>query len=134
MPLCGFNAKMLEGLTMFDEGLVEHGLLYRGNLRGESLDQGIRRELSDMSRLQPELFRIDSVPKRTITRGIATYATGFYLLMRQKGLADNPAGYKKFISQINDYFRRMDEKYYGELDGRADDMKLLAEYLNSIDI
>ena len=64
MPVCGFNNKMLEGLTMFEEGLVEHGLVHRGKLNGESLEQGIKRELSDMSRLQPELYRIDDTPKR----------------------------------------------------------------------
>lgn len=134
MPLCGFNDKMLQGLNNFNEGLVEHGLVYRGKLNGESLEQGIKRELSDMSRLQPELHRIEDAPKRIITSGIVTYATGFYLIMRQKELSQNPEGYKKFISGINEYFKKMDDKYYSELDGQPNDMRYLATYLNGIDI
>ncbi len=134
MPLCGFNEKMIKGLTMFDEGLVEHGLVYRGKQNGESLEQGIKRELSDMYRLKQELHRIEDSPKRVITEGVVTYATGFYLLMRQKGLADNPENYKKFIAQINNYFQAMDNKFYSELEGKPDDMKDLAIYLNGFDM
>ena len=134
MPLCGFNEKMLEGNNNFNEGLVEHGLVYRGKLNEETLEQGIRREISDMARLQPELYRITNAPKRIITQGITTYATGFYLVMRQKGLADNPEKYKAMIKGVSEYFRAMDEKYYSELEGKEDDMQQLAEFLNNIKI
>lgn len=134
MPVCGFNDKMLFGLNNFNEGLVEHGLFYRGKLNGESLDQGIMRELSDMSRLEPEILLISDVPKRVITQGIVNYAKGFYLIMRQKELSKNPGMYKQFIAGINEYFRLMDEKYYGELEGKPNDMKLLVSYLNELKI
>ena len=51
MPLCGFNEKMLNGLAAFNEGLVEHGLLHRSKQHDESVEQGIKREISDMTRL-----------------------------------------------------------------------------------
>lgn len=131
MPLCGFNDKMLNGLNDFNEGLVEHGLVFRGKQNGETLEAGIRRELSDMARLHPELWRIENGPKRVITQGIVTYATGFYMVMKQKDLANNPEQYKAFIAGINEYFRAMDDKYYGELEGKANDMEELAGYLNT---
>jgi ADP-ribose pyrophosphatase YjhB (NUDIX family) len=134
MPLCGFNDKMLTGLNDFNEGLVEHGLIYRGKQKGESLEQGIRREISDMARLQPELLSIKNVPKRIITQGIVTYASGFYMIMKQKELTNNPEKYKKFTSGINHYFKQMDDKYYGQLEGKPNDMEDLATFLNKIEL
>ena len=126
MPVCGFNEKMLKGLVAFSEGLVEHGLLHRSEQNGESVEQGIKREISDMTRLLSELHRIDDAAKRTITEGIVKYAMGFYLIMRKNDVED----YKVVIEEIGKYFRFMDEKYYAELEGRPDDMRELTEFLN----
>lgn len=134
MPLCGFNKKMLEGLNAFNEGLVEHGLIFRGKQNSETIDQGIKRELSDMTRLLPELLRLDDVPKRLITQGIVTYVMGFYLIMRKNNLDKTPEKYKDFIEKLNIYFYNMDNKYYGELEGMGDDMKKLVEYLDKLEI
>ncbi len=69
MAICGFNEKMLKGLSAFNEGLVEYGLLYRSKQNGESVEQGIKREISDMTRLLSELHRIDDAAKTaTVTR------------------------------------------------------------------
>jgi len=130
MPLCGFNEKMLKGLAEFNEGLVEYGLQHRSKLNGETIDQAIKREISDMTRLFAEINRIDDSSKRILTEGIAKYAMGFYLIMRKSNI-DN---YKEIIEQIGQYFKSMDDKYYSELEGNPDDMKELVEYLNKIDI
>lgn len=126
MPLCGFNEKMLNGLAAFNEGLVEHGLLYRSERNGESVEQAIKREISDMTRLLTELHRIDDVSKRIITEGVVKYAMGFYLIMRKHSVQD----YTTVIEEIGEYFRLMDEKYYSELEGRPDDMRELTEFLD----
>tara|TARA_R100000306_G_C4348017_1_gene128617 strand:+ start:604 stop:1032 length:429 start_codon:yes stop_codon:yes gene_type:complete len=126
MPICGFNEKMLKGLAAFNEGLVEHGLLYRSDQNGESVEQGIKREISDMTRLIAELHRIDDASKRIITEGVVKYAMGFYLIMRKHDVHD----YKAVIEEIGEYFRLMDEKYYSELEGRPEDMRELTEFLN----
>lgn len=131
MPICGFNQKMLEGLTAFSEGLVEHGLFYRGEQNGETLEQGIRRELSDMVRLLPELNRIDDVAKREMTEGVVRYALGFYMNMRKNGVEEGLKDYKGVIGRVMGYFHEMDRKYYGELEGRPEDMRELTEHLNS---
>ena len=112
MPFCGFNEKMLEGLTAFNEGLVEHGLISRSKKNNETLDQAIKREISDMTRLLLEVPKIDDSAKRVLTEGIVKYAMGFYMLTRKTGI-DN---YKEDIVKIMDYFHSMDSKFYSELD------------------
>jgi len=126
MPVCGFNEKMLKALTAFSEGLVEHGLRFRSEKNGETIDQAIKREISDMARLFAEIHRIDDSAKRILTEGIVKYAMGFYLIMRKSGIED----YKEVIGRIGEYFHFMDDKYYSELEGRPDDMKELTELLN----
>ncbi len=130
MALCGFNEKMLKGITAFNEGLVEHGLKHRSEKNGETIDQAIKREISDMARLLLESHKIEDSAKRTLTEGLIKYAMGFYLIMRSKDVDD----YKEVVKSIGEYFFFMDDKYYGELEGKADDMKILAELLDKKDI
>ena len=101
------------------EGLVEHGLVYRSNINGESIEEAIRRETSDLSRILHETGSIDDTPKRLLTQGVATFAYGFYLFMRKEGIDE----YKATIESLNRYFLYMDETYYGDLEGRVDDME-----------
>ena len=130
MPVCGFNEKMLEGSTAFSEGLVEHGLKYRCEKNGETIEQGIKREISDMTRLLEEIHRIDDSGKRILTEGIVKYAQGFYLIMREKGIEN----YKETIGKIMGYFHFMDDKFYSELEGKPDDMKDLTKLLDKKEI
>lgn len=130
MPICGFNEKMLEGLNSFSEGLVEHGLKFRSEKNGETIDQGIKRELSDMVRLLAETPKIDNSAKRILTEGLVKYAMGFYLVIRLKGVED----YKKTIEKIMKYFKSMDSKYYEELEGDPLDMEKLVQHLNKLSL
>ena len=130
MPVCGFNEKMLKGLTAFCEGLVEHGLIFRSEKNNETIDQAIKREISDMTRLLAEIHNIDDSGKRILTEGIVKYCMGFYLIMR----ANNIQEYKNVISKITDYFYSMDSKYYNELEGQVNDMKELIQFLDKKDI
>lgn len=130
MPLCGFNEKMLKGLSALTEGLIEHGLVDRCKKNEETIEQGIKREISDMTRLLPELHRIDDSAKRIITEGIVKYAQGFYMLTRKTGIEN----YEENIGKLMKYFHFMDDKYYGELEGQPEDMKELAEHLNKKEI
>jgi len=129
MAFCGFNEKMLEGLTAFNEGLVEHGLIGRSEKNNETLEQAMKREISDMTRLLLETSKIEDSAKRILTEGIVKYAMGFYLLLRK---GDVKGDYKKVIQNIGKYFKSMDNKFYSELEGKPDDMKQLALYLNEI--
>lgn len=130
MPICGFNDKMLKGLTALSEGLVEHGLKYRSEKNGETIDQGIKREISDMTRLIPELHRIDDSAKRIITEGIVKYAQGFYLIIRKQGIEN----YKETIEKVMEYFHSMDDEYYSNLEGKPEDMKDLTKFLDKKEI
>ena len=130
MAICGFNEKMLEGLTALSEGLIEHGLKDRCEKNKETIEQGIKRELSDMTRLLSEIHRIDDSAKRILTEGIVKYAQGFYLIMRKKDIQN----YKEVIENIMNYFSFMDNKFYYELEGKPDDMKDLTKLLNGKEI
>lgn len=130
MPLCGFNEKMLKGLTAFNEGLVEHGLKFRSQKNGETIDQAIKREISDMARLMAEVQKINDSGKKMLTEGLVKYAMGFYLLIR----ANKIENYQEVIKKIGEYFHFMDSKYYSELEGNADDMEELVRLLNEKEI
>lgn len=130
MPLCGFNEKMLKGIQAFNEGLVEHGLVFRSEKNGETIDQAIKREISDMTRFILELGNIDDSAKRVLTEGLVKYAMGFYLIMRSRNLED----YKEDVKKLGDYFAYMDDEYYRNLEGSTDDMKKLVELLNKKEV
>lgn len=125
--MCGFNEKMLRALTAFSEGLVEHGLKFRSEKNGETIDQAIKREISDMTRLLAETHRLDDTAKRILTEGIVKYAQGFYLVMRRNDIEN----YKEVIEKIGEYFKAMDDKYYSELEGQPEDMRMLIEFLDN---
>jgi len=126
MALCGFNEKMLKGLSAFNEWLVEYGLMEGSKRNGESLDQAIRREISDMTRLLSEIHRIDHAGKRILTEWLVKYALWFYLLARERDVET----YQELVAHVGHYFSFMDVTYYGELEWKARDMADLARFLN----
>ena len=127
MPLCGFNQKMLEGLIAFHEGSVEHGLIERAKKKGQSVERTLEAELNDMKRFLAETSRIEDPQKRAITEAITNYVKAFYQLVGTQGV-DN---YKQTVQELNEFYRKMDNKFYSELEGKQGDMLQLAEYLNS---
>ncbi len=130
MALCGFNKKMLEALNRFNKELIDFGLISRTNKNRETLDQGIKREISDMARLLHESHRIDDAGKRLMTEGLVTFVQGFYITTRKNGVEKS----KETIENIGKFFEAMDSKYYGELEGMPEDMKELIEFLNAKEI
>mgnify|MGYP001558232698 FL=1 len=125
---CGFNEKMLKGLNEFNEGLVEHGLLLNSKKNNESIEQAIRREISDMTRLLTETHRIDDSSKRLMTEGLVQYVMYFFMLMRKKNIDE----YKDVVKNIGEYFKKMDDKYYSDFNGKPEDMRAIVEFLNEI--
>ncbi|MDP2946908.1 MAG: hypothetical protein Q8N88_02230 [Nanoarchaeota archaeon] len=128
MPMCGFNEKMLNGLTAFNEGLVEHGIKFRSEKDHETTDQAIKREISDMTRFLLEVNKIENSAKRKITEGLLNYSMGIYLLIRKVGVEN----YKKIIKEISEYFKLMDFKFYNELEDKPNDMIELVDFLNEL--
>ena len=130
MPLCGFNKKMLEGLTAFQEGLVEHGLYERSRTTGQTVEKRLEEELSDMGRFSVETHRIENPELRALTESLSMYARSFYTLAKRKGLEN----YKQTAKAVTNFFVEMDKKFYGELQGKGEDMRQLAEYLNEVTV
>ncbi len=128
MPMCGFNQKMLQGMSGFQSGLVEHGIIDRSEKKKQSFEETMNKELSDMSRFKKEIYRIKDPELRELTEALTSYACAFYKLIRKKGIKN----YKETIQFLNKFFWEMDDKYYSELEGKPEDMKKLALHLNSI--
>ncbi len=130
MPFCGFNEKMLEGLKLFHNGLVEHGIIDRAKKKGQSIDETIERELNDMLRFQKEMPRISNPKVRELTQNLTSYACSFYKLLQEKGINN----YSQLVENLNNFYFEMDRKFYSDLEGQLEDMKLLAEHLDKIEI
>ena len=128
MALCGFNQQMIEGLDGFQTGLVEHGIIDLSKKKEQTFEKTIQRELEDMARFQKEMHTIEDPTIRELTEALTKYACAFYKLIQKNGIKN----YNKTIQFLNKYYFEMDNKFYTELEGKPDDMKLLAEYLNEI--
>ena len=130
MPICGFNDKMIEGLEDFHEELVEHGIKRRSVRKNQSIDTTIENELSDMRRFLKEIRNIKDPKVRDLVRNLTKYANSFYELVNERGIENC----QTVIQNINTLYFEMDRKFYGELEGKPDDMKQLAKYLNNIEV
>ncbi len=125
--MCGFNQKMLDGLRAFNEGLVEHGLLERSKRKQQTIDDTLGAELAAMHRFLEETSAVSDPRIRKIVEGLTTYAQGVYQLLQRQEVS----GYKGLVQNLNGLLTGMDSKYYAELEGKADDMKQLVQYLNT---
>jgi hypothetical protein len=130
MPLCGFNQKMLEGLVAFNEGLVEHGIVERSRIRGQSTDETLQRELSDMNRFLGETNNLADPQVRDLTEALTNYAKAVYKIIARQGI-DN---YKQTVKALNEFYVKMDDKFYRDLEGKPQDMKKLVQYLNKVGV
>ena len=126
MPLCGFNQKMLEGLTSFHEGLVEHGIIEGARKKGVSYEEIFKRELEDMDKFLAETSAIDNPIRRELLENLTRYARAFYQLIEQRGMEN----FQKVGGDLTKLYEGMDRKYYSELEGHPNAMKLLADYLD----
>ena len=86
MPLCGFNKKMLQGMSGFQSGLVEHGILLRSKNKNQTFQETIKKELDDMDRFQKEIHGIKDPEIRELTRALTEYACAFYKLVQKRGI------------------------------------------------
>jgi hypothetical protein len=128
MPVCGFNQKMIQGLSGFQSGLVEHGIIDRSEKKKQTFDETLKKELEDMERFRKQIPLIKDQELRELTMALTNYACAFYKFVGKKGIKN----YKKTIEFLNNFFWEMDNKYYSELEGQEDDMKKLALHLNTI--
>ena len=128
MPVCGFDKNMLEGLKLFHKGLIEHGVIERSKKKNQMTNETINRELEDMERFQKEIHRIENPEIRDLIKKLTEYAYAFYKLLKREGIEK----YKELIEKINNIYFEMDNKFYSALEGKPDDMKQLALYLNEL--
>lgn len=112
MPLCGFNEKMLNGLSLFAEGLFEQAIK-RSEEDQLSLEDSLKQEISEM-----DIFReiLASKGERLqVLTGITLIAQGMY----REGLDKIPDRIKeKFFSAVEkekEFCVGLDTEYYDNL-------------------
>jgi predicted metal-dependent hydrolase len=120
----------LSCLAAFQEGLVEHGLHKRSRETGQTYEQRLEEELSDIDRFSQEMPKIRDPEMKEIVMGLSSFARAFYRLTRRKGL-DN---YQETAQAVNKYFFEMDRTFYGELQGKENDMRQLVDHLNELSV
>jgi RNA processing factor Prp31 len=128
MPFCGFNKDMLKGIGLFHKGLVEHGIIERSKIKNQMTTETINKEIEDMERFQKEIHRIENPEIRDLIKKLTEYAYAFYKLIKKKGVEN----YKEIIEKLNNLYFEMDNKFYSELEGKPDDMKELAIYMDKL--
>ncbi len=74
-------------------------------------------------------FKEDAEVKELI-EALMRYIAFFNKLVEKKCIEH----YRKTIDFVNKFYFEMDNKYYSELEGKPDDMKQLAEYLNKVEV
>jgi len=128
MPFCGFNKDMIEGMKLFHKGLVEYGIIERSKKKNQTVGETMNKEIEDMGRFRKELSAIEDLEVRELIKTLTEYTCAFYKLIQREGVEN----YEKLIEKINNLYFEMDDKFYSELEGKPDDMKQLAIYLNKI--
>jgi len=122
---------MADGLSAFNEALVEYWLIDRSKKNNETIDQAIKREISDMTRMLFEIHTIKDTAKRMMTEWTIKHVIWFYLLMRKNNLKHGSLDdYKIIVKNIEEYFLYMDDMYYSQLEWFPDDMEELVHLLD----
>ena len=86
MALCGFNQEMLEGLSGFYKGLVEHGILERSKKKKQATETTINKELEDMNDFLRETRRIEDPEIKDLTEALTKHALSYYKFVQKKGV------------------------------------------------
>src|SRR3989338_5494900 len=72
----------------------------------------------------------EGVEIKELIEALIRYIAFFNKLIEKRGIGN----YRKTIDFVNKFYFEMDNKYYSELEGKLDDMKQLAEYLNEVKV
>jgi hypothetical protein len=112
MPMCGFNQKMLEGLSLFAEGLFDQAIK-RSNEDSLSLEESLKQEILEM-----DIFReiLDSKGERfQVLKGLTLIAQDMY----KQGLGGTHEEIKEHFfeaaAQERDFCVKLDNEYYENL-------------------
>jgi hypothetical protein len=129
MPFCGTNVKMIYGASLFNEGLVEHGMIDRSVSKGLSLDQVFDKELSEMDEFLREIPNIENEAFRQLIQGTALHARAIYVLLNPEQVRNGT--YRTALKNADDVLYGMDNHFYAQLEHQPDRMKKLVGWINA---
>jgi hypothetical protein len=129
MAFCGFNAKMLYGVNLFHEGLVEHGVIGRSAMKNKSVDQILADELSELNEFLREMPDITDTAFRDIIQGATLHARGLYSLLTPEQIQTGK--YAFALKKASDVMYGMDNEYYSRLESEPERMKKLVQWINN---
>ncbi|MBL7148367.1 MAG: hypothetical protein ISS82_06075 [Nanoarchaeota archaeon] len=95
--------------------------------------ENYKRVLDDLDEIYEDLDeKYDGLGReeKELVEALKKYHIYFYRFLSKNGSENS----QRVIEFLNKFFWEMDNKYYSELEGKSDDMKQLAEYLNEIKI
>jgi hypothetical protein len=127
MPLCGFNTKMY-GTSLFQDGLVEHGIIDRSAAKNKSIDEIFANEISEMDEFLREIPNIQSDVFREIIQGVTMHARGIYMLLNPDQIQSG--SYRFSLKKVSDVLYGMDNEYYSKLETDPERMKKLVGWIN----
>lgn len=112
MPLCGFNEKMLTGLSLFAEGLFDQAIK-RSKEDNLSLEDSLKQEISEMDIFREILSAKGE--KLQVLNGITLIAQGMY----RDGLAKLPDEIRErffhAVEKEKQFCVNLDNEYYENL-------------------
>lgn len=136
MALCGFNKEMLDGLTMFAQGLFKQ-VPKRAAEDNLSTEDSINQELAEMETFLQVLE--ESNQEVTFLKGVTYMAQALYAQSIAENGANSPEEIASRYSQTAEaeieFCKELDEQYYGSLRPNSEDphqaLKMLKPWIES---
>lgn len=132
MPLCGFDKQMLDGLSMFYEGLAE-AVIRKSKANEITMVQAIETEIKEMNEFVDELSGLHDVLARQKLIGITNYAQSFYqeiLKRNEHSKRDIRQIMEEIIKETRNFLFMVDKMYEEHFRQKSSPMKELVSWIN----
>src|SRR5438876_328161 len=118
MPICGFNAKMIQGIAQFSEGLFE-ATVAKADQKSQDPPAAVRNELAEIDLFLRELERRYGIPTDAAKKmvemvyGIAVFADGLFKSALEKdGTGDFPKVFAAEVKRVCAFLEQLENEHY----------------------
>lgn len=113
MPLCGFNEKMLAGLSIFAEGLFDQALK-RAKEDKVSLEQSLKQEIHEMNIFR-EILDSKGENELQVLRGITLLSQDLYRQSLASSASEIREKFFNAVQEEKEFCIELDNEYYDNL-------------------